>query len=496
MATTMGKNKFDMFFARLSEKNRNIAYNMNNFLGKTEKTLNEKNSVNTGIIAFVCIISIVMMLFLNFNTPFAIDDYYYNFVFTADNGQTLDITNNRVSDISDIITSMKAHYEVINGRIFIHTIVQLLMIFGKPTFNILNSLVFAAALLLSYKHCKGKMKQNNAVVFIAIGLAWWCFIPRFGQTVLWMDGSVNYLWGTAIRLAVLLPFRLYADDGKENHSNWKIPFMFLLGATAGATNENMGGAFVLISIMFIIYYRIKKFKVPLWSIFCTIGSVIGFALMISAPSNFKRTDDLAKRTDEKIQPFASRLTNLPIRTIMMLMIFIALFTVAAALLYKYGRGKSKIGIGLIYGIGAFAGGCALMFSPSAPDRTFFGVVIAAVISVGNLMIQVKIYPSVFRKIAIICVAFWMIWCSWSYTHTALSSKALMDQYIEREEYIDKQKEEGNYDITVPEIVVEDEDEHIGIYGLKEISDDPDGWPNVGVSKYYGLHSITAYEIDK
>ena len=58
------------------------------------------------------------------------------------------------------------------------------------------------------------------------------------MTVLWASGSVNYLWSSVIRLAALLPFRLWADKQHFAVPQVLIAFIMLpLSLLAGATNE-------------------------------------------------------------------------------------------------------------------------------------------------------------------------------------------------------------------------------------------------------------------
>lgn len=466
---------------------------VNKFTG-FENTLNNKSSINTAVIAVVCLISFGLMCLVNFATPFALDDFAYHYIFQESSsvldGSDVSVIGERVSSVADIITSMQAHYKTTNGRVVIHFLVQLMILLGKPVFNVINSAVYVLTMLLIYKHCTGKSRKNNsAVLFLIICLSVWTFSPNWGMTTIWLDGSVNYLWGSAIRLAALLPFRLYADDGAQKHSLIKTPLIFIACAIAGATNENTSAAFIGMIFLFCVYYKIKKFKLPAWSVCGFFGALLGFAFMVLAPGNSKRIDVWSEENNSVL----SRITNIPANAVLYLSVFAGAFVILSLILYTY---KEKIkdyktGIFFIYLVASVAGALVMIAVPYFPYRAWFGLKIMALIAVGGLLYQLKSAPAIFRQILLIGVVFWSVWASMSYAHMYRDASGVMAQYNERVEYIREQKELGNYDLTLP--LIEAEDERSPLYGFADLGKDKNSWTNLTKAKYYGLNSITAKE---
>ena len=482
----MREKNLDSICGCFSEKWNRLIDRVYNLFACAEEKIAAGNRLNIAIIAALCAVSFALMYFLNINTPLIADDFSYAFIF-ENNGSIFNeaIGEERVTCVGDIVTSMRAHYYVMNGRVLLHFLVQLFLLIGKPVFNILNSVVYVAVMLLMYKHCIGREEKcHSAVLFLAICLSVWTFAPAWGMTTLWLTGSINYLWGTAIRLAALLPFRLYADNGEDRHPALKAVCMFAACALAGATNENTGAAFIGMTALFMIYYRVKKFKVPVWSFSGITGALLGFAFMCLAPGNFLRNENWNGNS------LMQRITNIPANAILSFSVFVCVFIIMSFLLYNYNKDKKnyKIGIGFIYMLGAF-GGAAVMLAVSAfPERAWFGLKIAAVIAVGNLIYQMNLTPKTFRQILLIGVIFWSVWASMSYIHAAQDGMRVMNENNSREEYIEEQKALGNYDLFLENI--DSEDKHSPMYKMPDLNGSPDGWRNTSKSQYYGINSIT------
>lgn len=81
------------------------------------------------------------MALLSFLTPMIADDYSYSFSF-AD--------YRRIESVGDIVESMAAHRETINGRIIAHSMVQLFLLLPKAVFNTVNGLA-AALFVFSFR---------------------------------------------------------------------------------------------------------------------------------------------------------------------------------------------------------------------------------------------------------------------------------------------------------------------------------------------------------
>ena len=245
---------------------------------KTESIFNK--IINNKKIFIISVILVFILVFvLNHFTPLIADDYSYSFGL-----------NGKINSIKDIIDYQVHHWQTWGGRSIAHSIAQLFLMLPKLTFNICNSLVYALFTLLLYKHIVGKSKILNPALYIIINLLAWFILPVYGQNMIWLIGSCNYLWMTTFVLAFLLPYRLTIDDDKNSKNIIKIIVMFLFGIIAGWSNENTSAVMLLAIIIFIGYKLYNKKKISLWYYSGFIGSLIGFLMMVLAPGNSVRSE--------------------------------------------------------------------------------------------------------------------------------------------------------------------------------------------------------------
>lgn len=212
---------------------------------------------------------------LNFLTPEYLDDYLYKFMFV---GNHLD-TKTPIISFKDILISQYNHYFCFNGRTFVHTIVQTFSgILGKNTFNIFTTIVF---LIFIYTTTRLHTKANALdILFCSIIIL--LLFPAFNDTVLWMTGSINYMWtSTFVCVFLLLIIR-----NKDKAINLKyivcsIPCLFI-----GWTHEGIVFPLALSLIISIcITYRTiyKRAVFPLM-----IGFIIGALLCTFSPATISR----------------------------------------------------------------------------------------------------------------------------------------------------------------------------------------------------------------
>lgn len=339
-----------------------------------------------------------VILFLNILTPMIADDFAYLYVFGE---------REQVSSLSDLIRSQITHYHKWGGRSVVHFIAQGLLQMPRLLVDILNSLVYILFTFLIYKHIKGRSKENSPALFILINLAVWFIIPMFGDTILWTTGSANYLWGTTIILAFMLPYRLY--EGEKHSTSYRIIFsaiFVLFGVIAGWTNENSAAGMIVIILLFFLYYKYKGKKIPIQLIIPLIGVMIGYVMMIKAPGNFSRGGEAVSVS---LYVLAYRLfthtQNLFLDYGLLIMLYVALI-----ILYNRFGNKSEssspITLSVIYVLGGLAAIYAMIFSPQFPARAWFGIATFFIIALGMVLFRLNFAEIFIRKVrdAVILIA--------------------------------------------------------------------------------------------
>lgn len=185
----------------------------------------------------------IFLLLCNCLTPYQADDFYYHF--RIDNGEL-------VKSVADIVPSMVAHAEVLNGRLVAHSLVQLFEMLPKIIFNIINSAMLIALVALIRRYIGFGVAHRSAWDSILVFAALWVFTPAAGEVYLWLDGSINYLWAIVANLVFLLPyFVLFFDDKVMTGKAKKIGFV-LFAFLCGAFQETASTAAFLLSVVFMI----------------------------------------------------------------------------------------------------------------------------------------------------------------------------------------------------------------------------------------------------
>lgn len=402
------------------------------------------------------------------------DDYYYFYSFA--NGK-------RITGIIDILESQYAHYFNMNGRSVLHFLVQLFLFLPRPFFVIMNSLAYVFLGFLIYAHVMYG-KEKSFLMFFLIFMGMWFLIPDFGSTVLWTDGACNYMWGTMIILGFLLPYRMYLENQNVLRSKMHIVLMLLFGIIAGWCNENVSGAAWLCILLFMVLYKVKKVRIPLWSVSGLAGCLVGFAFMILAPGNWHRIHSFEYEAEGSF--WRHLLSRYVIITedissgihgwILVLMLFLLVY-----LVFKF-KNVSVILEPAIYIIGSLGGAYAMLLSPYIPERVMFGPVCFGLIGLGMLFEKMKLKLSLpfIAGVGACLLTMFLI----HYSYVAIDNVIVWRAYQHREEYICNEKEKGNYDIEV---------DYIPARGHRcpwlDISVDSNDSINRGTADRYGLNSI-------
>ena len=433
---------------------------------------------------WICVAGVfTVMFFLNFFTPLIADDYSYSLN---------RITGEPISSIMDIFQSQYDHYFTWGGRSVVHFLAQLFLWIGKPFFTIINTFAYTAFSLILYKHaCCGK-KGYQPFLYLLINLGIWFLMPVFGQTTLWLVGSCNYLWGSLIIFGFLLPYRTYLEYGPGKMDKVLIPIWLILGILAGWCNENTSAMAVMLTIFFLILHKVQQKRIPIWGITGLVGVISGFIIMMAAPGNYVRSavfnegESLIHRLFSGLQTC----TGVLIESLLLpCLIFIVLYVV---LLYGKGNAVFKL-VPFVYFFAGLACNYAMMLSPFYPQRAEFGCISTLVVACGSCITSItKDFPlfqgirpiKISLSALLACLLF--IFCL-SYG-TAMADVAVTWRKSDaRVDYIEEQKAEGNLNVVVSPITPKTA--YNPLYGLEDISSDPDHWVNTAVVKYFGLESI-------
>ena len=441
----------------------------------------------------VAVFSAGIFFVQNLLTPIIGDDYAYAFIW--DGEQDGNFQNNigrlyRVESIGDIFVSQWSHWLTWGGRSVAHFFVQFFMMFDKIFFDVANALVYAALGLLIYFLAAGKFElRAGALLWIFFAL-WFC-LPEFFQTTLWLTGSCNYLWMTAIQLAFLLPFAL---NFWQKKISLPVPVMIFAGLLAGWSNESGGAFTIFLTFLALIYFWRRK-KLERWMLAGFIALFAGYALLMLAPGNFQR---YVIDANEATVPFLSAQMFIDNFNDGMADIiwYDAILILLIAGYFLRGRKTSQT---TIFVLAFTAAGillpCLLMFSPEFPVRAAFAspvfLIVATVAAFEQMNFELP------RKIVAVACAFWLVTSAFS----VAVDWSVTSQLQERQKYIAAHKNDELIiadPIELPELVEKifwawTLNAYSRFYG--DLTPYPDRLNNRNITyaQYYGLKKIIVNE---
>ncbi|MDT2808593.1 DUF6056 family protein [Vagococcus lutrae] len=221
----------------------------------------------------------IVLCVLNANTFYATDDLFYRFKIV---GQFHPDRSSHILSIQDLIESQRNHFYVMNGRIFPHLLLQVMMQFSKSIFNVLNSLIFISCVFLMYKVMSIFADKKASYLFIFLSYFIFFTMPDISNVFLWVSGATNYIWMSTFSLLFLLMMMTYD----------KIPLIIILlfSFAIGNSNESNGPVYImLISLLLLLYKLFYQKKLSIKKIMLVIiGGISGFLFGLQSPRTIER----------------------------------------------------------------------------------------------------------------------------------------------------------------------------------------------------------------
>ena len=348
---------------------------------------------------------------------------------------------------------------------------------------------------------KSISKNFNFIVLLFISFFCWVSIPNFGETTIWIIGSVNYLWTTVIILLFLLPFRLkyFSSDALKNS---KLSFigMFLLGILCGWTNENTALSTILVSLLLLIYFYKNKLLTK-WMISGVTGTIIGYLFMFFAPGNFLRSGLLENDS------FLLYHVKIPIIVTMKIMfyqsmIWIFLFILIYLLISfckqnniklasLYIEYKKELNFSFVFILISILNNLIMFASPYFPERAGFASTIFLIIGVMSLL-RIEIIPVRINKMNKVIPVVMSLYLLVTMAFVVMKYYQLNNEYSARLEYINNNVANENKDIILEKFTMDTPssiDTFFNHVFIRDVGEDANQWPNTIFARYYNLDSV-------
>ena len=204
------------------------------------------------------------------------DDFSFAYVYGMDGANI----NKHITSLWDVFESQYYHYFVSNGRTPVQFVEQLFAgLLGRNLFNFFNTCIFIVWLY----NCQQLIgTKNKRYVGLLLFLLFWFLLPVPGETMLWMSGSVCYLWASTF---VILFLRGLEKMQTIQISRIGYPCLFLLSLLAGWVHE---GLTVAVSAYLFFYYLYHRDKLKNGVVPMLIGFWAGTLLVFASPGIWER----------------------------------------------------------------------------------------------------------------------------------------------------------------------------------------------------------------
>jgi len=432
------------------------------------------------------LLAVFLLIFvLNVLTPLYADDYSYSYTFAVTEGKY------RITNLRELFLSQINHYRVMNGRSVAHTLAQLFLMWGKPVFNIINSLAFICLGLCIDYHACGALRRIRALPLGLIYFLLWLCAPAFGQSFLWVTGSANYLYGILIILLYLIPFRQNMTDDR----GMPLPAALLMlpaGVIAGWTNENNAVALIAVVVLTIILRAVQKKRFQPFMLFGAAGNIVGCLIMLLSPGERHRLDGFGGFG--AIRAIVDRAAHITLQMGWYLLPSLLLLAAAVLLLIRHQRRSgtklslSELTPALIYLTGMLGSVYSMSAAPYFPQRAWSGPIVFSLIAALSAASLLPPYAKLRRGPLRIAVSLLMAVCFLiTYIPALRDLNEVRTRCAAREAVLLQAKEDGRREAAVP--MIGSSSRYSCFEESGDLSGDPDVWPNTAMAMYYGLERV-------
>jgi len=300
------------------------------------------------------------------------------------------------------------HYMNFNGRVFVHILVQITLVFGTYLFPFVNLAFLIFICFFAQKIQKKHENNSNLIQFTAFFLATVMLldVSILRESYLWISASFNYTFGVLMTVILLFICKRYAETQKLK---WYMP---LLAFLAGATTEQMGlTAVVAVSVWSFVYINNKEITLKK-SLFLFIPCVIGLVTIFLSPATMERmgAESLAASTEVAGFHIGEFFMNLFERFDTMsqavyeanFAVVFAIFGMLAATLTCFDKSiSSKLKLGFIYSAIVLA----LQFMPFIPVAAVIFASLSVIFFVFTAILLLKHKDYAFSAILIFAAFF-------------------------------------------------------------------------------------------
>lgn len=435
-----------------------------------------------------------MIYAYNLLTPYFSDDYFYS------------MEVSQAHSLWDLIRQQYNEYLSNSGRIIGQFNVRLSLLFSKQIFNVVNSGMFVALIGLMYVNVRRKKKSDIFVLLLIIGFLW-KYAVSFGQTMLWICGACNYLWGIVIILGFITFYRYKLEHIEQiKHPALLAIGTFFFGLLAGWCNENTSGGGLLLALAFGLNFwwnRKSQKEKAIYPFMLTglIGQCCGLMGMVLSPGVRGRSAVMMEGEYTGLIGLLSRLykTTMTIYDLFWIVLVITIIVMVCLIVQKKLSSWKQIRSNetVVFLVAAVATAYVLAIPPTPMDRAFFGAgiflfiaCIQGIVDLAEDELFVKVAK--YSLVSILC-----LWLCFTYLDNLVNLARIYREEQERISLIMEEKNDINGDgvVVVPQYREIFKNPYSNAH-VSDMTEDKDYWINHFYETYYDMGIITAIPRDE
>lgn len=411
----------------------------------------------------------LLMAKLNELTPYICDDFTYNLNF---------LTKEPLGSFLEIFESMYAHSYKMNGRLISHGLAQVFMLLSPGIFDVVNAGVFVLTLALMHRLCGTRSVLLLAGSFCLL----WANMPVFGQVALWQVGAINYFWSLTALLLFITPEFLRLTEGKRLlKKRWRRAAFCIYAFFFGWYNEIASFVGIcMVPCLILLGLCLNKDRVKPHRLLPVIFAVLGYLVMLSMPAQAAN-----KSGGLTMELITARFSNCSA------MLFDHCgFLLLCLFLVNSWAGIARVPLkkALSADLVALAGICANYMPIAAsyyPERCMCTTVLLLIMAIMMMtweLMKTKGFPVLCAACALVILL--------TIPDGLRGCRDIVScyrQHTQREETIAAALENGERDVAAN--IVYPQTPWSGYYGLRDLVDDPEDWPNHSMAEFYGLDSL-------
>ena len=204
------------------------------------------NIIKNKFLYFILFCFFATMLYAGLNTFIINDDLGYSFLYR---------TPKRITNILEVIKMQISDYTIVSSRVFIHTIVQILLIFGKSIWSFLNPIIIILNIYFINKIAKLYISSNKIFNYLFC-LVLFLLLINYKWIIYWVAGSINYVWTSTILFSFIYFYLKYGLSNK----NWINILLTLILSIIHESTFVFTVVFVLLIIIYDLLFNKKADK--------------------------------------------------------------------------------------------------------------------------------------------------------------------------------------------------------------------------------------------